>query len=98
MSIEDARRPITVVSACIRKDGFPTFAVHQVEVTPDEAENGVHYYLVEADLLEEGFEEPFVHFDEHEAPPFLLPAVQQYLAHSDNSNNHRIPLATTEDH
>lgn len=98
MSNEVARRPITVVSACMRKDGFPAFAIHQVEVTPDEAENGVHYYLVEADLLEAGFEEPFVHFDEHEAPPFLLPAVQAYLAHPDNPRKHRIPLVTTEDH
>ena len=63
-----------------RADGTPAFALNEVAVTQDEAENGIHYYLVEADLLEAGFEEPFVHFDEDEAPAFLHPAVRQRLA------------------
>lgn len=75
----EGKRPITIVSAVMRPDGFPDFAVTHVEVTPDEYDNGVHIYLAEADLLEAGFEEPFVHFPDEEAPPFLLPAVRDYL-------------------
>jgi hypothetical protein len=75
----EGKRPVTVVSAVMRRDGFADFAVTQVEVTQDEYENAIHLYLAEADLLEAGFEEPFVHFVEGEAPPFLLPAVREYL-------------------
>jgi hypothetical protein len=74
------KRPITVVTACMCADGSPDFVLTQVEVTHAEAENGIHYYLVEAELLEAGYEEPFVHFDEDESPAFLLPAVREYLA------------------
>ena len=74
------KRPVTVVTACMRADGCPDFAVTQVAVTQEEAENGIHYYLVEAELLEAGYEEPFVHFDSDEAPAFLLPAVREHLA------------------
>ena len=86
----DSRRPISVVSACMTASGTPTFVLNRVEVTPDEAENGVHYYLVEAQLLEDGYEEPFVHFDETEAPAFLHPAVRQYLGLS-----HAVPDPST---
>lgn len=75
----EGKRPITIVSACMNANGCPDFALNQVEVTHDEAENGIHFYLVEADLLEAGFEEPFVHFDEFDGPAFLHPAVRQYL-------------------
>jgi len=79
MSESDGKRPVTVVSAVMRRDGLPDFAVTHVEVTPEEYDNGIHFYLAEADLLEAGFEEPFVHFPQGEAPPFLLPAVKEYL-------------------
>jgi hypothetical protein len=72
-------RPVTIVSAVMRRDGLPAFAVTHVLVSQEEYENGVHYYLAEADLLQAGYEEPFVHFAPEEAPPFLLPAVQQHL-------------------
>ena len=36
-----------------------------------------HYYLAESELLELGYEEPFVHFTEDEAPAFLFPAVEK---------------------
>lgn len=75
----ECKHPIAVVSACMTRDGTPTFVLNQVEVTQDEAENGVHYYLVEAHLLGDGHEEPFVHFDEAEAPAFLHAAVRQHL-------------------
>ncbi len=73
------KRPVTVVTACTRADGLPDFALTRVEVTGEAVDNGIHHYLAEADLLEAGFEGPFVHFDEDEAPPFLLPAVREYL-------------------
>jgi hypothetical protein len=59
--------------------GLPTFALNLVEVTQDEAENGIHYYFVEAQLQEDGYDEPYVHYDEFESPEFLHPAVGQYL-------------------
>jgi len=79
MPQSEGKRPVTIVSAVMRRDGLPTFAVTQVAVTPDEYANGIHFYLAEADLLEAGFEEPFVLFPEGGAPPFLLPAVRAYL-------------------
>jgi hypothetical protein len=75
MSASD-KQPIAVVTACMRRDGTPTFAKTEVAVTDEEVENGVQFYLVEAELLEAGFEEPFVHFPENEAPVFLFPAVE----------------------
>ncbi len=79
MSHHPDKRRMAIVSACMRADGLPYFALNYVEVTPQEAENGIQYYLVEADLLLAGYEEPFVHFAQDEAPPFLLPAVREYL-------------------
>ncbi len=77
MSTSPERRAI--VTACMRQDGTPTFALTEVVVTPDEAANGVHYPLAEIHLIATGFEEPFVHFDEAESPPFLHAAVRQSL-------------------
>jgi hypothetical protein len=73
------QRTIAVVSACILGNGSPIFALTEVVVNDEEAENGVHYYLVEAELLKSGFEEPFVHFTDAEAPAFLHDAVRQLL-------------------
>jgi hypothetical protein len=73
------KRSIAVVTAYMRHDGIPDFKLNEVEVTHEEYENGVHYYLAEAPLIQAGFDEPFTHFDEYEAPPFLLPAVRQHL-------------------
>jgi hypothetical protein len=72
-------RRVTVVTACMRSDGLPHFAVTDVEVTSEQIENGIHYYFAEAELLQNGYEEPFVHFADDERPPFLLPAVQQHI-------------------
>ena len=75
----EGKRSIPIVSACMTREGLPTFALNTVEVTAEEAADGIHFYLVEADLLEAGYEEPFVHFPDSEAPPFLHPAVRQHL-------------------
>ena len=73
------KRTIAIVTACMNRDGTPTFAINEVEVTDDEAENGIQYYLAEAELLNDGYDEPFVHFPSSESPPFLHPAVRQHL-------------------
>jgi hypothetical protein len=73
-------RTIAIVTACMCADGTPTFAKTEVEVTDDQAENGIHYYLAEGELLSQGYEEPFVHFTQEEAPPFLFPAVEEFLS------------------
>src|SRR5262249_24074448 len=75
------------VSACMKPNGEATFAINQAEVTREEADNGIHFYLVEADLMQQGFEEPFVHFPESESPAFLLPAVEEYLSLQAGASN-----------
>ncbi len=80
MNRRQQRQRVAIVTACMRPDGLPTFALNHVEVTAEEYENGVHYALVERLLAQAGcYEEPYVHFTERESPAFLLPAVQQYL-------------------
>jgi hypothetical protein len=93
---EDKHR-IAVVSASMNRDGTPALALTEVAVTAEEAENGIHYYLVEAELLEAGYEEPFVHFDRGEAPPFLHPAVRQYLG-LPPAGTEPIPVTSLEKH
>ena len=75
----EERRRVTVVSACMRASGLPDFALAEVEVTAEDYANGVQYDLAEELLVAAGFEEPFVHYETVEAPPFLIPAVRRYL-------------------
>lgn len=81
MTTWEGKRTITVVTACMSADGTPDFSLNTVEVTHDEYENGVHYDLVEDQLADAGYEEPFVHFDDLDSPAFLHPAVEKYLSH-----------------
>jgi hypothetical protein len=74
-------RTLTVVTACLNPAGFPDFALSEVEVTYEQYADGVHCDRVEQRLVADGYEEPFLHFDKREAPPFLLPAVRHYLGH-----------------
>jgi len=78
----EGKRAITVVTACMEASGLPTFVRNEVEVTFDEYENGLHYYFAEAKLQEHGYEEPYCHFDQWEAPAFLLAAVPPQVAAS----------------
>lgn len=84
MTAWQGKRTIAVVTACMSADGTPNFALSNVEVTHAEYENGVHYDLVGDRLADAGYEEPFVHFDEFEAPALLHPVVRQYLNASDS--------------
>jgi len=43
MSLGQGKRKITVVTACMNANGAPDFGFTEVEVTQEEAENGVHY-------------------------------------------------------
>ena len=79
MSPWHGKRTIAIVTACTSADGTADFAFTEVEVTHDEYENGVHYDLVEDGLTDTRYEAPFCHFDQFDAPEFLLPAVKQYL-------------------
>jgi len=70
----------------MRVDGTPHLAITEVAVTQEEIENGIHYYLAEAELLDAGYEEPMVHFADNEAPPFLHAAVRLHLGLSPTVN------------
>lgn len=85
------KRPIAIVTACMKPDGLPTFVRNEVVVSSAEIDNGIHYYLAEAQLMIDGYDEPYVHFDETEAPSFLHPAVQQHLASHPNVVKRRKP-------
>src|ERR1700735_3974936 len=73
------KRSLTVVSACMACDGTLTLALNEVEVTHEEYENGLHYDLVEDRLKDARYDEPYIHFDEFEAPRFLHVAVKLFL-------------------
>jgi hypothetical protein len=90
------KRTIAVVTACMTRAGFPEFVLNEVAVTEDEIENGIHFYLAEANALEAGYEEPFVNFDEEEAPDFLLAGVRQYLGLPPVRNAYASPTSQEE--
>ena len=76
----EGTRPVTIISTCMRPEGTPCFVRNEVEVTADERANGIHYLQAEARLVREGYEEPWVHFDQWKAPFFLIPALKQAVA------------------
>jgi len=96
MSAWSEKHPIAIVSACMRVDGTPHLAITEVSVTQEEIENGIPYYLAEAELLDAGFEEPMVHFAPEEAPAFLHAAVRSHLGLSP-SVNEPIPLTIAKE-
>jgi hypothetical protein len=80
MTTWEGKRKISVVSACLTSKGTPQLVLNQVDVTHEEFENGIHFVLVEDLLNDSGFEEPYFHFDELEAPSFLIEGVKQQVA------------------
>jgi hypothetical protein len=74
------KRSVTIASACMTSQGSPTFVLQDVEVTEEEYENGIHYAMAEDWLTDSGYEEPFVHFADSEAPAFLIDALKQQVA------------------
>ena len=96
MSAWVGKRKLTVATACLNAGGTPDFALTEVEVTHAEYANGVHCDLAEERLIAAGYEEPFLHFDEEDAPEFLVPAVRQYLGAADTlQSDHPIILGGT---
>jgi len=73
------KRLLAVATACIGSDGVPTFAYTEVAVTLEEYRNGIHVDLVEERLVAGHCDEPYVHFDDIDAPPFLISAVREHL-------------------
>jgi hypothetical protein len=80
MSTSPTKRSVTIASACMTAQGSPTFVLQDVQVTEEEYENGIHYAMAEDWLIDSGYEEPFVHFADAEAPAFLLEALKQQVA------------------
>jgi hypothetical protein len=74
------KRSVTIASACMTSQGSPTFVLQDVQVTEEEYENGIHYAMAEDWLTDAGYEEPFVHFSDAEAPAFLIDALKQQVA------------------
>jgi len=64
------KRPIQL---CLLHDGkrSPTFALNKSQVTHNEALNGIHYDLADAEPSTTATKKPFTHFDQFEAPAFL---------------------------
>jgi hypothetical protein len=89
MNAPPAKRSVAVISACMTRTGLPDLARSEVEVTAEEFENGAHYALAQRRLFAAGYEEPFVHFSDAEAPAFLLPAVRRHVGIGDAKDNHK---------
>jgi len=62
---------IKVVTACQGCNG-PMFTACIVECTQAQYEDGQHYEAVESQHEGEGFDGPFVHFDENDGPAWLF--------------------------
>ena len=92
------KKKLRIVTACLNASGTPDLTLNEVEVRYDEYIEGVSCDLVEERLREQGFEEPFLHFDDHNAPPFLLPAVERYLSKSLNGGQRKHPLSRRNPH
>jgi hypothetical protein len=69
------KRSIKVVTACHNANGESDFALTVVKATEGQIEAGDHYDMARESLQERRYEGPFVHFDEDEAPDWLLEAV-----------------------
>jgi hypothetical protein len=92
LSTPPEKHAVAIVTACMTANGTPALALNTVAVTQEEEENGVHYCLAEANLTEAGYEEPFVHFDQQEAPAFLHPAVRRHLGLADDTDEPITPV------
>jgi hypothetical protein len=72
----EGKRLISVVTACMTRNGLAELVLNDAFVTEEEYANGVHLDLVEGNLELGGYEEPYVHFAGEEAPAFLLDGVR----------------------
>jgi hypothetical protein len=93
----EGEQTLAVATSCLDAAGVPTFALTEVALTYDAYANGGHCDLVEARLAEAGYSEPFLHFDEVEAPPFLVPAVRAYFGAPLSARAAQTPQTRPED-
>jgi len=63
---------IKCVLACHNASGEPDFYFCIVQCSETEYQLGQHYDVAESFAKEQGYEGPFVLFDEHESPDWLL--------------------------
>lgn len=63
---------IKCVVACHNASGSPDFYFCIVNCMEPEYDLGVHYDVAESSAKEQGYEGPFVVFDEKECPDWLL--------------------------
>lgn len=72
------KRTITVVAACV-KAGKPALVLNEVTTDQARIEEGYHIRVTRNKLEREGYEAPFLMWDEHDAPPFLIPGIRAHL-------------------
>lgn len=63
---------IECVVACRNAEGVSDFYFCKVECSESEYDIGEHYDIAENAALEEGYEGPFVVFDENDGPDWLF--------------------------
>jgi hypothetical protein len=76
----DSARDVVLIAACRNGDGNPDFAVVVVHCTQDSVRSGLHYDEAALLLEDAGYEEPFVFFDENNAPDWLKANVTRRIA------------------
>lgn len=69
-----------VAIACTSSDGSPTLVCFESEVTEEQYDLGMHYDDAVAQAKEDGYEQPFVCFDNFEHN-ILLHGVEQLKKH-----------------
>ena len=68
----EGTKVIKCVAACTNAGGEPDFGFVKVECSEEEYNLGKHYDAARDFLIENGYEGPFVIFDEEECPAWLL--------------------------
>jgi hypothetical protein len=67
--------PIRIIAACRNSDGGPDFAAVMVDCSPDAVRDGAHFELAAAKLEGLGYQEPYIFFDQSQAPKWLTAGV-----------------------
>jgi hypothetical protein len=72
LATPDVPAGISCVVACRNASGEPDFYFCRVECPPDRVEEGAHHETAENAARDNGYEGPFVVFDEHDGPEWLF--------------------------
>jgi hypothetical protein len=72
---------VRVIGVATNACGEPDFALFSFETSKRDIHAGAHYDLARDQLAEEGYDEPYVLFDENDCKrfPWFLEHVQKYL-------------------